>query len=188
MLTKGLDLPQVTLVGVVSADGLLHFSDFRASERAFQTLTQVAGRAGRGNEPGQVILQTYTPEHPVIQAVQRQDYAAFVTSELTHRASLHYPPYGRLILLRLSSPEAIAVEKTAETLASFLRTLPSAQDFELLGPAPAQVLRVAQRYRWQILLKFRGEAALNLPEFRDLRSHCPTNVSLTLDVDPLNFL
>jgi primosomal protein N' (replication factor Y) len=91
MLTKGLDLAQVTLVGVVSADGLLNLSDYRASERAFQTLTQVAGRAGRGDDPGRVIIQTYTPEHRVIQAVRRHEYAGFVETELAERAALNYP-------------------------------------------------------------------------------------------------
>ncbi len=92
MLTKGIDLPQVTLVGIVAADGLLHLSDYRAGERTFQTLTQVAGRCGRGEEPGHVILQTYSPEHPVIRTVQQQDYETFVQAELGHRASLNYPP------------------------------------------------------------------------------------------------
>jgi primosomal protein N' len=97
MLTKGLDLAQVTLVGVVSADGLLNLADYRAAERAFQTLTQVAGRAGRGDDPGRVIIQTYSPQHPVIQAVQRHDYESFTQEELEQREALNYPPYGHLI-------------------------------------------------------------------------------------------
>ena len=91
MLTKGIDLPQVTLVGIVAADGLLHLSDYRASERAFQTLTQVAGRAGRGEEPGQVILQTYSPEHPVVNAVKGQDYRAFCRDRISVSASTQLP-------------------------------------------------------------------------------------------------
>jgi primosomal protein N' (replication factor Y) (superfamily II helicase) len=186
MLTKGIDLPQVTLVGIIAADGLLHLADYRASERAFQTLVQVAGRAGRGAEAGQVILQTYSPEHATIQAVRQHDYAAFVTAELEKRAALNYPPYGQLVLLRLSSIDAIAVQQTAEKLAEHLQAvLPP--NSELLGPAPAAVLRVARRYRWQILLK-RTEAAACLPNFTELRSLCPSGVSLTVDVDPLNFL
>jgi primosomal protein N' (replication factor Y) (superfamily II helicase) len=187
MLTKGIDLPQVTLVGVVSADGLLHLPDFRASERAYQTLVQVAGRSGRGEEPGRVILQTYTPEHPVIEAVVRQDYAAFVATELTLRRTLQFPPQGQLVLLRFSSPDAAAVERAAQRVAQILQAgehLP----YVMLGPAPAAILRVAERYRWQILLKFpigveRAELSLV-----GLRSACPNGVSLSIDVDPLNLL
>lgn len=184
MLTKGIDLPQVTLVGIVAADGLLHLSDFRASERAFQTLTQVAGRAGRAETPGRVILQTYTPEHPVIQAVQGQNYPSFVAAELQQRAALHYPPYGRLVLLRLSSLDAKAVEQGAEAIAQSLQPVDGV--YELLGPAPAQILRVAQRYRWQILLKFKLGTPVSLPDLETLRSQCPRGVRLTLDLDPLN--
>jgi len=184
MLTKGIDLPQVTLVGIVAADGLLHLSDFRASERAFQTLTQVAGRSGRAETPGRVILQTYTPEHPVIQAVQGQNYPSFVAAELQQRAALHYPPYGRLVLLRLSSLDAKAVEQGAEAIAQSLQPVDGV--YELLGPAPAQILRVAQRYRWQILLKFKLGTPVSLPDLETLRSQCPRGVRLTLDLDPLN--
>ncbi|MBF2051499.1 MAG: primosomal protein N' [Leptolyngbya sp. IPPAS B-1204] len=189
MLTKGIDLPQVTLVGVVAADGLLHLADYRASERAFQTLTQVAGRAGRGEHPGRVVIQTYSPQHPVIEAVARQDYAAFVTTELQHRAALHYPPYGQLLLLRLSGLDAPTVGQAAEQLADFLRqVLANQPDCELLGPTAASVPRVARRYRWQILLKSWSSAPLPLPDLAELRSHCPAGISLTVDVDPLHLL
>jgi primosomal protein N' (replication factor Y) len=191
MLTKGLDLAGVTLVGVVSADGLLNLSDYRASERAFQTLTQVAGRAGRGDDPGRVIIQTYTPEHRVIQAVRRHEYAAFVGQELAERAALHYPPSGRLILLKLSGLNAAEVEVAAAELASvcreYIQQQFSAAECELLGPAPAAIMRVANRYRWQILLKLPlGESAV-FPELGRLRDRTPRSVSLTIDVDPLNF-
>lgn len=186
MLTKGLDLPQVTFVGVVAADGLLYFPDYRASERAFQTLTQVAGRAGRGDDPGRVIVQTYTPEHPVIQAMRRHDYESFTQAELQTRGMLNYPPYGRLILLRLSSADVEEVEATAELVAARLRPAEdAAAGYELLGPAPASIFRVANRYRWQILLKFARGMLPNLPEWNEVRSLCPPGVSLTIDVDPL---
>jgi primosomal protein N' (replication factor Y) len=189
MLTKGIDLPQLTLVGVVAADGLLHLADFRASERAFQTLTQVAGRAGRGDDPGQVIVQTYSPDHPVIQAVKQHDYATFIQTELEQRAALGYPPYGRLILLRLSSGNAIAVQQAAERVAEQLCCLTeSAEAYELLGPAPASIQRVANRYRWQILLKLVEGYSLPLPSLETLRSLCPVEVSLTVDIDPLTIL
>lgn len=187
MLTKGLDLAQVTLVGVVSADGLLHLSDFRANERAMQTLLQVAGRAGRGAEAGRVIVQTYTPEHPVIEAVQRHNYDSFINTELGHRDFLHYPPYGRLILLRLSSGDNNKVANTAQQIVNKLKEkLSDESGYQVLGPAPAPVLRVANRYRWHILLKLplAGEkAVLNL---HLLQADCPAGVSLTIDVDPLH--
>ncbi|MBD2665884.1 primosomal protein N' [Richelia sinica] len=185
MLTKGLDLPQVTLVGVVAADGLLHLSDYRASERAFQTLTQVAGRAGRGEDPGRVIMQTYTPEHPVIEAVQKHDYQSFSTGELEQRQALNYPPYGRLILLRISSLDPIQVQNTAQIIATSLNRF---ADLEILGPAPASILRVANRYRWQILIKFPADALPNLPNWEEIRELCPASVSLTIDVDPINIM
>jgi primosomal protein N' (replication factor Y) len=185
MLTKGLDLPQVTLVGVIAADGLLHLSDYRASERAFQTLTQVAGRAGRGEDPGRVILQTYTPEHPVISAVCGHDYAKFTNSELEQRQALNYPPYGRLILLRLSSLNAVEVANASEMIAVFLRGW---EGYEILGPAPATVMRVANRYRWQILLKFALDVLPQLPDWENVREICPNSVSLTIDVDPMNVM
>lgn len=190
MLTKGIDLPQVTLVGVVAADGLLHMADYGASERAFQTLTQVAGRAGRGDEPGRVILQTYTPNHAVIQAVQQHEYQSFVETELQHRAELNYPPYSRFISLRLSSPDAVAVQASARRIAQVLHPSPEA-GYEVLGPAPAPIFRVARRYRWQILLKLlrRGGAdrvTPTLPDLPELRTYCPAIVSLTIDVDPLS--
>ena len=185
MLTKGLDIAGVTLVGIVAADGLLHRSDYRAAERAFQTLTQVAGRAGRGNLPGKVIIQTYSPEHPVIQAVKTHDYNNFSTAELTHRVELNYPPYGNLILIKLSSIEHTEVQQAAETLAARLIDILSTE-YEILGPAPASIMRVARRYRWQILLKFPATEKANLPDLNSLRSHLPKSVSMTIDVDPVN--
>jgi primosomal protein N' (replication factor Y) (superfamily II helicase) len=185
MLTKGLDLPQVTLVGVVAADGLLHLSDYRSSERAFQTLTQVAGRAGRGEEPGKVIIQTYTPEHSVIKAVANHDYHTFVEEELPQRLALNYPPYGRLILLRLSSLDATAVQNTAQIIAA---ALPQQPGLDILGPSPAAVMRVANRYRWQILLKIGANALPELPDWEYIRSLSSEHVSLTIDVDPINMM
>ena len=185
MLTKGLDIAGVTLVGIVAADGLLHRSDYRAAERAFQTLTQVAGRAGRGDLPGKVILQTYSPEHPVIQAVKTHNYQDFSTAELKQRAELNYPPYGNLILIKLSSIDEREVQQAAETLADILIDRLSSE-YEILGPAPANIMRVARRYRWQILLKFPPAAKHNLPDLNLLRSHLPKTVSMTIDVDPIN--
>ena len=183
MLTKGLDIAGVTLVGVVSADGLLHRSDYRAAERAFATLTQVAGRAGRGDEPGKVIVQTYSPEHPVIRAVKDHDYHSFSHTELQQRQELSYPPFGSLALIRLSSPEPQKVQKTAERIALKCSEIldPS---WYILGPAPAAVAKVARRYRWHILLKHPQQAPL--PSLAELKDLCDRSVNITLDIDPLN--
>ncbi|NES83421.1 MAG: primosomal protein N' [Moorea sp. SIO2B7] len=185
MLTKGLDLAQVTLVGVVAADGLLHHSNYRASERAFQTLTQVAGRAGRGDEPGQVIIQTYSPDHPVIEAVRHHDYHSFIEAELPQREALNYPPYGRLILIKMSGVDGAEVQQTAEMIADACADIVG-EDCEILGPAPASIMRVARRYRWQILLKFESDGEQVLPNFNQLRNLCSQSVSMTIDVDPLH--
>lgn len=185
MLTKGIDLPQVTVVGIIAADGLLYMADYRASERAFQVLTQVAGRAGRGEQPGRVILQTYNPEHPVVQTVQQQDLQGFVNTEISQRHLLCYPPAGRLVLLRITSPDSQAVGQTAHELAAYIAPKLS-DDWSLLGPAPAPVLRVARRYRWHLLLK--GAIAAPLPDLTDLVKQCPKQVSVAIDVDPLNLM
>ena len=185
MLTKGLDVAEVTVVGVVAADGLLHRADYRATERAFQTMMQVAGRAGRGDRPGKVIIQTYSPEHPVIQAVKHHDYHNFSATELEQRAALNYPPYGNLIALKLSGIDEAEVQKTAEILADACLNLVGS-DCAILGPAPASIMRVARRYRWQILLKFAPEVRQNLPDLNRLRSLCPKSVSMSIDVDPIN--
>jgi primosomal protein N' (replication factor Y) len=185
MLTKGLDLAGVTLVGILAADGLLHRSDYRAAERTFQTLTQVAGRAGRGDEPGKVIVQTYSSEHPVIGAVSQHDYHNFSAAELEQRAALNYPPYGKLILIRLSSIEQAEVQQTAEILADECANLVGS-DWEILGPAPASIMRIARRYRWHIVLKSIARAESELPELNRLRSLCSQSVTMTIDVDPIN--
>jgi primosomal protein N' (replication factor Y) len=183
MLTKGLDIAEVTLVGIVAADGLLFQSDYRASERAFQTLTQVAGRAGRGNNPGKVILQTYNPEHPVIGAVKHHDYRSFTQGTLEQRASSNYPPFGKVISLSLSGTDQAQVQQTAQLLAQACGELLGNQS-EILGPAPARVMRVARRYRFSVLLKL-GVTA-DIPDLSALSALCPSMVSLTIDVDPLS--
>lgn len=185
MLTKGLDIARVTLVSILAADGLLHLSDYYASERAFQTLTQVAGRAGRGDDPGRVILQTYTPDHPVVEAVRNHDYLTFARDTLLERSQLNYPPYKRLILLRLSGLDGSEVEDAANLVAQGCHNLLAAIEYELLGPAPASIMRLDRRYRWQILLRFPLDAN-NLPDLAYLKKLCPQPVRLAIDVDPLS--
>ena len=187
MLTKGLDIAQVTLVAVVSADGVLHRSDYMAAERAYSTLAQVAGRAGRGNDPGQVIVQTYSPEHPVIEALRNHDYLRFAQAELDNRYAYNYPPYGKLILLNLSGLDALEVQQTATVLADVCGEMNENKSYEILGPAPASVMRIARRYRWQILLKFPPTTTeKDFPNLMGLYRFCPKSISLKIDVDPLD--
>ncbi len=186
MLTKGLDIPNVTLVGVITADGLLNQADFRSAERCFQLLTQVAGRAGRGSQAGQVIIQTYLPEHPTLQAVKTYNYSQFVKTELQHRLDSGYPPYRSMILMRLSSQDPQLLEATCHEIKAQLQTLPA----ELLGPCPAQVARVSNWHRWQLLVK---ETEAYAWDRQLIDTHLsalavPSGVRLSLDIDPLKIL
>jgi primosomal protein N' (replication factor Y) (superfamily II helicase) len=182
MITKGLDLPQVTLVGVVAADGLLHLPDFRAGERALQTLVQVAGRAGRGPEGGQVIVQTYSPDDPVVSCLKQHAYTPFLNQELKHRQENHYPPFMQLVLLRLSGIEEASVAQTAETFSKILRQ--QTPGITILGPAPAPVYRVARRYRWHLLIKLTADQSPMSLNLADLQQQVPKGISLIVDIDP----
>ncbi|HEY2986862.1 MAG TPA: primosomal protein N' [Candidatus Binatia bacterium] len=194
MITKGHDVSGVTLVGAVLADLSLNLPDFRAAERTFQLLSQVAGRAGRGQEPGRVIVQTYTPDHYAFQHVQRHDYKSFFAAESEFRRALNYPPFSRLVHLRLDGTKPQEVEKTAKDLGTWLRAQcqrqPSSyRDIEVLGPAPAPITKLRGRYRWQILLKGKkGPALLRLAG--QTRTVVPRSmhVRLHIDVDPYNML
>jgi primosomal protein N' (replication factor Y) len=163
MIAKGLDLPLVTLVGVISADTALNLPDFRAAERTFQLLTQVAGRAGRGLLGGRVIVQTYNPDHYAVRAAAHHDYTAFAQRELAFRREHDYPPYRRLVRLeyRHRKPERarLAAERLAETLRATLvaRGLPPE---DLIGPAPAFFAKRRDLYRWQIVLRAEDPAEL----------------------------
>jgi primosomal protein N' (replication factor Y) len=163
MVSKGHDVPGVTLVAVLLADLSLNMPDFRAAERTMQLLLQVAGRAGRGAEPGRVIVQSFRPDHPSIAAAREHDYRTFMTGELARREELGYPPFSRFVGVRFEGREARRVERAATALAQELgheaRALglgPSA----VLGPAPAPIERVRERYRWQVLLRATVPGAL----------------------------
>jgi primosomal protein N' (replication factor Y) len=188
MLTKGLDIPEVTLVGIVSADGLLNFSDYRASERACQTLLQVAGRCGRGETDGRVILQTYTPDHPAIVAVVNYQYRQFLEQEISQRQELSYPPCGKMALIRLSSEKPHLVESAAHELAQFLRDQ-YGEFMQILGAQAAAISHINDRWRWQIILKSAEENADYLPDLSILKSviHAP-QVRVSLDIDPLQVI
>jgi len=156
MLAKGLDLPLVTLVGVVLADVGLNLPDYRASERVFQVLTQVAGRAGRSPLGGQVILQTFNPEHFVIQTAAKHSYSEFYQQELNHRRKLGYPPFARLVRLEIRGLDNAAVEKSLRALASEIQKWivdGNYRGIEIIGPTPCFFARVAGAYRWQLVLR-----------------------------------
>ena len=155
LVAKGLDVPQVTLVGVVSADIALNLPDERAAERTYQLLEQVVGRAGRGHRPGLAIIQTYMPEHRVIQAVARDDGAAFYAAELDSRRLFGTPPFGRLVKLTVATQDRDEAERRASELAARMRTAAGEQaaDVEVLGPAPAYVARRAGKWRFHVVLR-----------------------------------
>lgn len=155
LVAKGLDVPQVTLVGVVSADVALNLPDERAAERTYQLLTQAVGRAGRGDKPGRAIVQTYFPDHPVIAAVAAGDGSAFYTAEIQSRRLFRSPPFGRLIKLTVSLEDRAAAEKKAVDFATVLRgrAATAAPDVEVLGPVPAYVARRAGRWRFHVVLR-----------------------------------
>lgn len=156
MVAKGLDLPQVTLVGVVSADTALNLPDFRAGERTFQLLSQVAGRAGRGDRPGHVIIQTYSPEHYAIQAVLKGNYLAFYKQEIAFRQDLGEPPFTRLVSLTFTHTNNSICKEEAERLKSEFEleiAKRGIMDIKIIGPAPAFIARLRGRYRWQMILR-----------------------------------
>jgi primosomal protein N' (replication factor Y) len=196
MVAKGHDFPDITLVGIICADLSLSFPDFRAGERTFQLLAQVAGRAGRGDRPGRVVLQTYTPEHFSIRAARDQDVAAFYDQEIGFRRALGYPPFARLAQLRISDRDRAQARAAAVALAERCRAAAAAdaagRELEVMGPVEAALARVAGMYRWQILLKSRGMGPLHRV-LEGLLAECPqltTSPSprVVLDVDPLFFM
>jgi len=173
MIAKGLDLPLLTLVGVVLADVGLSLPDLRSAERTFQILTQVAGRAGRSPLGGQVILQTFLPEHYVIQAASRHDYQAFYQQELEYRRQLHYPPFSQLVRLEYRHRDPQRAEATAQTMAAQIKTWLVEEKFletELVGPVPCFFSRIGGLYRWQLVLRGPNPASLlrgrNLGDWR----------------------
>jgi len=182
MIAKGLDLPRVTLVGVISADTALYLPDYRSAERTFQLLTQVSGRAGRSHRGGRVIVQTYNPEHYAIRAASRHDYRAFFQQETGQRRRIDYPPFSRLIALRYSHEDPYHCRAEATRLGRWLATeiRRTGLRLSLIGPVPCFFSRVQGRYRWQIVVRGAQPATL-------LR-----NIALPwgwrVDVDPVTLL
>jgi primosomal protein N' (replication factor Y) len=194
MVAKGHDLPGVTLVGVVSADQSLGIPDFRAGERTFQLVTQVAGRAGRGDEPGRVIVQTYNPEHPSIKFAIEQDSVGFLNEELKLREALDYPPFSKLVNFRfegrLESDVINATRIAGELAKKIVSKLPIGA-VKILGPSPAPIYKIRNRYRYQMLLKAKNVRALhNFSKKLSMilrESRISRNIKIQIDVDPFNF-
>ncbi|REK76390.1 primosomal protein N' [Paenibacillus paeoniae] len=200
MVAKGLDFPYVTLVGVIAADTSLHLPDFRAAEKTFQLLTQVAGRAGRHELEGEVVIQTYTPEHYAITTAQQHDYAAFIGEELRHRSVMGYPPYCRLVLVTMSHEQLPLLISVSDRFAAELRELAQHEGLlaplgsglpralEVLGPVASPIARMKDRYRFQCVIKYRGSIDASALVRRVLQPFTEgppqKNVTFSVDVDP----
>jgi primosomal protein N' (replication factor Y) len=191
MIAKGLDFPNVTLVGVINADIALHLPDFRAAERTFQLVTQVAGRTGRGERGGCVLVQTFDPDHPAIQAAVRHDYDGFAQSELPSRAEHRYPPFSSMVRLIVRGPAEKQAFDFAGQLADRIRDVfgPCGAESRILGPAPAPLAKLRGNYRFQI--QAQG------PDGNTLRScvrqaitgqKSPADVQWIVDVDPVDMM
>ncbi len=194
MIAKGLDFPHLTLVGVLLADISLNLPDFRSSERSFQLLSQVSGRAGRHLTKGKVFIQTFNPDHPCVIAAQKHDYEGFAVPELQNRQELGYPPFGRLMLIRLQGLEKKKVERASENIADLLATWISrsktSQGLEVLGPSEAPIFRLRNKYRYQILVKAPKSISLSQVGWSllDQETVLPLGVRMLIDIDPINML
>ncbi|MFH0794818.1 MAG: primosomal protein N', partial [bacterium] len=195
MIAKGLHLERVTLVGVLLADMSLYLPDFRAAERTFSLLTQVSGRAGRGLVAGEVIVQTYIPDHYILKFAQRQDYHAFAEEELRRRKILRFPPYQRLISILFSGASQALTPKLAHRLGDWLKEAcrrPEFSKVSIVGPAPSPITRLRDRWRWRLLIRgaerrpARELLLLAREEWEKFPGH--SQVQLTLDADPLDLL
>jgi primosomal protein N' (replication factor Y) len=181
LVAKGLDVPEVTLVGVVSADIALNLPDERASERTYQLLAQAVGRSGRGGRPGRAIVQTYRPDHRAIRAVVEGEPTTFYDEELALRERFGSPPFGRLVKLTVALPEREAAEKEGTSLAERLRVLTRERSLpvQVAGPAPAYVARRGDRWRFNVVLRGADPLALLDP---------PPGAPWSVDVDPESLL
>jgi primosomal protein N' (replication factor Y) len=187
MVVKGLDFPNVTLVGVINADTSIHMPDFRASERTFQFLAQVAGRTGRGPKGGRVIVQTLEPDQPCIRDAAKHDYDAFARRELEERKRYGYPPFTRLARLIFRGRDAGKTQKSCSEAVAALRARAHGQKFEVVGPAEAPIRRINNLFRWHALIKAPDPEALR-DALRGLDRRRAEGVEVTVDVDPASML
>jgi primosomal protein N' (replication factor Y) len=192
MITKGHDFPNVTLVGVISADTAMNMPDFRAAEKTFQILTQVSGRGGRGDFPGKVVIQTLNPDYGAIRRSKDHDYEGFYQDELPIRQSLSYPPFSRMMNLQMSSLSKQKGREGAEKVAEYARLRcqsgsPTVQ-IDVIGPAEAPIARIKGRYRWQLLLFGKESHTLHALASDILAGAKQTGLDIKVDVDPMNFM
>jgi primosomal protein N' (replication factor Y) len=188
MIAKGLDFPDVTLVGVVSADTALHLPDFRASERTFQLVAQVAGRTGRGDRPGRVLVQTYAPDHHAIVCASRHDYESFARDEVAQRETFGVPPFSRLARVLARGKREAAVQRYLDELAAAFREH-AEESVRILGPAPAPILKIRGMYRFHLQLRCRNARPLQRLTSSVLAAHpAPTGIEVAIDVDPIAML
>jgi len=193
MVTKGHDLPFVTLVGVINADAALSIPDFRASERAFQLLVQVAGRAGRGDTPGRVLVQTFDPEHHAIKFAARHDVSGFIERELRDRKELAYPPFSRMVLTRVDSLDEREAQEATAHLARAARAAArggEAGAVTVLGPTPAPIAKVRNRFRFRVMLRATSREQLRKATLaiHSASGDLPRSVRVAIDVDPVGLL
>jgi primosomal protein N' (replication factor Y) len=193
MVSKGLDIPGVTVVGVLAADAAFNLPDYRSIERGFQLLTQVSGRAGRGDKAGHVVLQTYNTQMPALQWAKAHDFKAFAAEELSARQELGYPPFSQLIRIVVSGSEAMTVQATCEALSEelthFLEDQLVPDALQILGPAPCLIERIKGKFRHHLLIKnFAQETgrALVVSFFRGKR--LSPGLNLAIDVDALDLI
>ena len=187
MVTKGHDFGNVTLVGIVQPDQGIHLPDFRAAERTFALMEQVAGRAGRGERPGRVVVQTWCPEHPAIRFLLRHDYEGFVADELKQREAAGYPPFVRMVVLRVDGKDPRAVEDVARDAARRARAVADGS-VHVLGPSEAPIPRLRGRTRFQVWLSGADRAKLLAVSRATQRMPLPRGVRLEVDVDPQSVL
>jgi primosomal protein N' (replication factor Y) len=194
MVAKGHDFPGVTLVGIISADTGLHFPDFRSGERTYQLLTQTAGRAGRRNQQGEVIIQTHSADHPVLGFAIHQDYVRFYDWEVAQRKELGYPPWGRLVAIRFKGSEESRVHQAAQ---AFCGLVPANATYIRLGPVPSPIARAKGLYRYQVIFKASKESdpsgstirkAIREAAVRYISSPRDGDVRMAIDVDPVEML
>lgn len=194
MIAKGLDFKNLNLVGIVHADVAFNVPDFRASERSFQLCTQVSGRAGRHSTPGEVVIQTYKENHPSLVSAKNHDYQAFVASELEHRSFFHYPPFGKITAIRLSGMKEQEVIQEGQWIVQYIQGLiqefDQLKDSQVLGPTPAPLSRIKNRYRYHILLKAKNHKVINFIANRAetfIKENCKKTKCL-IDVDPYTLI
>lgn len=191
MIAKGLDFPNVLLVGVINADTALHFPDFRAAEKTFQLVTQVAGRTGRGDKAGRVLVQTFSPDHPAITAASRHDFTAFAQEELAKRAQFGYPPHGCLARIIMRGPDLKETESFAEAFVKRLQTTRQSLQIEcrILGPAPPPLSRLRGNFRFHALLQTDTAEPLNRLIQRSIVDIKPAkDIQYVIDIDPMDTL